>query len=58
MHANGLITSADLKRPEKASPIIFAVDAGKKSQEDGAEALDKLHLDAVADPESSTMGSG
>lgn len=57
MHSSGLITNSDLKRLEKASLIIFAVDAGKQSQEDGAEALDKLYLDAVADPESSTMGT-
>jgi hypothetical protein len=57
MHASGLITTADLKRLERASLIIFSVDAGKTSQEDGAEELDRLYLAAVADPESSTMGT-
>jgi hypothetical protein len=57
MLSSGLITNSDLKRLEKASLIVFAVDAGKQSHADGAEALDKLYLDAIVDPESSTMGT-
>jgi hypothetical protein len=57
MHVNGLITHADLRRLEKACLIIFSVDAGKKSQHNAVSELDALYLDAVRDPESSTMGT-
>lgn len=57
MRANGLITNADLQRLEKACLIIFSVDAGKRSQPDAAAELDALYLDAVRDPESSSMGA-
>ena len=57
IHSGGLITTSDLKRLEKASLIIFAVDAGKQSQQEGVAALDKLYLGSIADPEASTMGT-
>jgi len=57
MHASGLITSADLKRLEKVSLIVLEVEAGKRSQEDGVAVLDRLYLDAVKDPDGSSMGS-
>ena|SRR5262245_33068975 len=57
MHASRLITNSDLKRLEKASLIIFSVEAGKKSPEAAAAELDTLYLDAVRDPEGSTTGA-
>jgi len=57
VYSSGLITTSDLKRLNKASVIVFEVDAGKRSQEEGAGALERLYREAVADPEASEMGA-
>lgn len=57
MHANRLITEADLRRLEHVSVIVFEVEAGKRSQEDAAASLDKLFRESLADPGASEMGS-
>jgi hypothetical protein len=57
MHDSGLITNTDVRNLEKASLIVFSVQTGHQSAEEGAGELDALHRDAVANPESSTMGT-
>jgi hypothetical protein len=56
MHASGLITDADLARLEKVSVIVLTVEEGKRKPEDAATELDRIYLEALADPSSSTMG--
>jgi hypothetical protein len=57
MRAIGLITDPDLKRLEKVSLAIIGVEEGKYPAKDIVTKLDKLYLEAVADPQSSTMGT-
>jgi hypothetical protein len=57
MRANGLITDPDLKRLEKVSLTVIGVEEGKYPAKDAVAKLDKLYLEALADPQSSTMGA-
>lgn len=57
LRAEDLITDADLKRLEKVSLLVIGVEQGKYKAEDAVAKLDKLYIEALADAQSSTMGT-
>jgi hypothetical protein len=57
MRDSGLITEADLKRMEKVAVIIAGVGESKTTSEEAAARLDKLYLEALADPQASSTGA-
>jgi hypothetical protein len=57
MVESGLITDRDLKRLEKVSIVIMSVEQGKYSSHEAVAKLDKLYLEALADPGASSMGA-
>ena len=52
MRDDGLITDNDLKRLQKVSLIVISAEQGKHTQQEAVAKLDKLYLEAAADPES------
>lgn len=57
MRDSGLITDNDLKRLEKVSLVVISAEQGKYTQQEAVAKLDRLYLEAAADPESSSMGT-
>jgi len=57
MLGEGLITASDLKRLEIASAAIFQAEQAKRAPADTVAKLDRLYLEALADPGSSSMGT-
>lgn len=53
----GIITAADQKRMEKVAVIIDGARKEKTTSEAAAAQLDKLYLEALADPQASSTGA-
>jgi hypothetical protein len=57
MQVSGLITESDLKRLKIASAAVFQAENGKRAPAETVSKLDRLYLEALADPGSSVMGT-
>lgn len=56
-HTSGYITKRDLRRLERAANTVFAVEKGKRSQEEGLAELEDLYHEMVLDPETNQAAS-
>lgn len=57
MRSSGLITERDLKRMNQVCVIVFSAERAKQPAADTVAKLERLHHEALGDPEASTMGT-